>query len=295
MTLVSVLPLVLTASIMLVVLGLGLNASRRDALSLVRHPGLLLRSLLSMNVVMPLVATILVVAFDLPLAVEIALIALSVSPVPPLLPGKEMRAGGDESYAVGLFVATALVAIVAVPLSVALFSVVFDRPTNIPPARVAKSLLTGVFLPMVVGIAVRARWPAVAERLTRPVTLLGMVLMVICVLPLVYVVWPTVRGLLGDGTALVVAAMAVAGLVSGHLLGGPAPGTRTVLALSSTARHPAIAIAVCVAGGLDLRTALAAVLLYVILATLVSIPYVIWRRRQRHAGPPLSTASRSLP
>ena len=70
-----------------------------------------------MNVVMPLVAVGLVVAFDLPLPVKIALVALAISPVPPLLPNKEATAGGRVSYAIGLLVALALFSIVIVPIT----------------------------------------------------------------------------------------------------------------------------------------------------------------------------------
>ena len=56
----SILLLVIKASIVLTVLGLGLNATWQDALSLFRRPGLLIRSVLSMNVIMPIVAAGLV-------------------------------------------------------------------------------------------------------------------------------------------------------------------------------------------------------------------------------------------
>jgi BASS family bile acid:Na+ symporter len=75
--------------------------------------------------------------------------------------------------------------------------------------------------------------------------------------------------------------MALVGLAVGHLLGGPVAETRTVLALSTTSRHPAVALAVCVAvdGTAATRPALAAILLYVVIAAALSIPYVMWRKR----------------
>ena len=98
MTLQQVVVLVLQASVVLTVFGFGLQATVRDTLYLVRHPGLLARSLAAMFVVMPVVAVILAEVFQLQPSVEIVLIALAISPVPPLLPGKEGKAAGHVAY-----------------------------------------------------------------------------------------------------------------------------------------------------------------------------------------------------
>jgi BASS family bile acid:Na+ symporter len=276
----SILLLAVKASIVLTVLGLGLNATWQDALSLFRQPGLLLRSVLSMNVIMPLVAAGLVVMFDLPPTVKVALVALAISPVPPILPKKELKAGGHASYAVGLLVAVGLLAIITVPIGVSWFSRAFDRSGEIAPLAVAKIVLTSILAPLVVGIAMRQQVPALAERIARPVAVVGMILLIASGLPLAYAAWPAIHALIGNGTVLIIAAMAVIGLAVGHVLGGPQADDRTVLALSTASRHPAIALAAAVAAGAETKPQLAAILLYVIVAVLVSIPYVAWRRRQ---------------
>ena len=97
MNTVATLHLAITTSIMLVVAGLGMLARGQDALYLFHRPRLLISSVLSMNVVMPLVAAGFVVAFDLPLPVKIALLALAISPVPPLLPNKEANGRGTRA------------------------------------------------------------------------------------------------------------------------------------------------------------------------------------------------------
>src|SRR5215510_4547149 len=84
------------ASVCLIVFSLGLGSTREDALYLLRRPRQLVRSLLSMNVVMPLVAAGLAAVFDFPGALNISLVALAVSPVPPILPMRQLRAGGPR-------------------------------------------------------------------------------------------------------------------------------------------------------------------------------------------------------
>lgn len=81
------------ASVYLVVFSLGLASTQEDALYVLRRPGHLVRSLLSMNVVMPLVAAGLAAVFDFTRGLNIALVALAVSPVPPILPKRQERVG----------------------------------------------------------------------------------------------------------------------------------------------------------------------------------------------------------
>src|SRR4051812_17766328 len=116
-----VIALAVKSSIFLIVLALGLRSSAADAMYLWRQPGRLVRALVAMYVVMPLFALGFVRSFDLYPAVNIALLTLSISPVPPFLPNRALKAGGEFSYACGLLVAAASVAIVLIPLAVALF------------------------------------------------------------------------------------------------------------------------------------------------------------------------------
>jgi BASS family bile acid:Na+ symporter len=88
MGLIALILLVPKISIMLNVLALGLKAAPDEATYLFRHPGELRRSFLSMNVIMPLTALALGLSFDLKPAVKIALVALSVSPIPPVFPSR---------------------------------------------------------------------------------------------------------------------------------------------------------------------------------------------------------------
>jgi BASS family bile acid:Na+ symporter len=112
------------------------------------------------------------------------------------------------------------------------------------------------------------------------VATIGTLLLIASALPLLYVLWPGVRALFGDGTLLVVAAMAVIGLAVGHLLGGPDPEHRTVLALSTASRHPAVALAAAAGAGAESKGEVAAVLLCVLVAVVISVPYVAWRKRR---------------
>ncbi len=281
MSLATLIPLVLKASIVLNVIGLGLNASAQDATYLFRRPNQLLRSLLAMHVVMLLCATVLAVNFDLHPAVKIALVALAVSPIPPLLPKKTLKAGGEASYAIGLVVAAAVLAIVIVPVAVELLGRAFGKPTHMSPGAVALIVLSTVLVPLAVGIAVRSLAASFAERIARSVSLGATVLLIASALPILFTAWPALVSLTGNGTIVALAGFVLVGLAVGHLLGGPDPEDRAVLALSTACRHPGIALAIAHASFPGQKLVLAAVLLYLLVSAIVSIPYLAWRR---HAG-----------
>jgi BASS family bile acid:Na+ symporter len=88
------------------------------------------------------------------------------------------------------------------------------------------------------------------------------------------------RSLIGHGAIIAFVAFVLVGLAAGQLLGGPSPEDRTVLALSTALRHPGVAIAIAYTNFPQEKLALAAVMLYLLLGLLLTIPYIKLRRRQ---------------
>jgi BASS family bile acid:Na+ symporter len=272
------------ASIVITVFAVGLKASTQDAIYLFKRPGLLVRSVLSMSIVMPMFVAVLVSAFNfLHPAVKIALGALSVGPVPPVLPKKVRKAGGTGSYTIGLLVAAGLFAIVLVPLTVHVFGIIFGISRGISPGEVAMVVLITILAPLAAGIAVRAMAPAFADRIVKPVALTATILLAAGAVPILFTSYPAIESLIGNGTLVALVVFVVIGLAAGHLLGGPDPDNRTVLALSTASRHPGVALAIAHAAFPEQKLALAAVLLYLLVCAVVSIPYLTWTRR-RHAA-----------
>jgi bile acid:Na+ symporter, BASS family len=271
-------------SILLTVFGFGLKARADDLLYLFRRPGLLARSLLSMFVVMPVVAVLIARTFNLPAPVEIDLVALSVSAVPPLLPGKEGRAGGRTSYALGLLVTAAALSLVIVPAAIYGLQWYLGRPVAAPREVIRRVVVRTVLLPIVAGIGVRALLPAVAERIEKRVASIATLLLVVGALAVLVGSSRAIWTLVGNGTVLVMAIFVLAGLAAGHLLGGPEPDRSAVLALSTACRHPAMALALAEANRPELSFG-AAILLYLIVSGLICLPYVRRQRRRIAAVP----------
>src|SRR6185369_8629039 len=186
-----------------------------------------------------------------------------------------------SSYIMGLFVVTSLASIVLVPATVELLGRIFARPVHVSPATVAGIVLTSMIAPLAAGMVFRQLAPSAADRIARPLSLFATVLLVIVAVPVLIAEWPVIASLIGNFTLVAIVVFALVGLAVGPLLGGPDPDDRTVLALSTATRHPAVALAI-LHNAPDQRTVMAAVLLVVIVGGIVSGPYVKWRTRQSH-------------
>jgi len=274
------------ASVVLLVFALGLGASTEERGFLLRRPRLIARSLLSMNLVMPLIATALAVGFDLEPPLKIALIAFAVSPVPPFLPRKEIGAGGTAAYVFGLFVTAALLSVVYVPVAILLLSTGFGIPVHIPGLAIAKVVLTTVLLPLAAGIVVRALAPGFARRTEKPLSTLAVILLVVGFLPVLVAAWPTLRSFSHTWALVAMASYAILGHAVGHALGGPDRGNRIVLAMSTASRHPAVAITIANIGFPQQKTAAVGILLVLLVNAVVSALYLAWSRRRAAAPSP---------
>ncbi|OLL32423.1 hypothetical protein BTH42_08280 [Burkholderia sp. SRS-W-2-2016] len=254
----------------------GLEARRDDLLYIVQRPWLLLRSLVAMLVLMPLLVVGAVYFLDLPQPTAVVLSALAISPVPPLLPKKHRKAGGVAPYGLGLLVVLALVSIVTVPLSVALFNWLFAQPLAVGPAALLKVVLTMIVAPLLAGMLLARFLPRLAARLLTPVRRVATLLLIAGALLLLAGAWRAIWSATGHWTVLAIVIFVLAGLLTGHWLGGPEREHASVLALSSASRHPAIALMISAANypGEQFAPTLA---LYLILCAMLAIPYVKWQ------------------
>ena len=279
MTLQSLILLALRASIVLSVFAIGLEARFGVAAYLLRRPGLLVRSALAMNVVMPIVAAAMALWFDLPEAAEVSLVALAVSPIPPVLPKKQIKARGESSYAIGLLVGAAAVAVVFVPLAVELLGLTFKTPVHISPWPIAKLVLATVLAPLAAGMLAGRLAPELAARFARPVALIASLALAVAFLAVLLTAWPSIVALAGSGALRAIAAFVLIGLAVGHFCGGPDPHHRTVLALATATRHPGVAMAIGSASFPGQKAVLPILLLYLVAGAVLTVPYVMWRTR----------------
>lgn len=272
--------LVLKASIVALILAIGMSATTDDIVYLWRRPVLLAKSLLAMYVVMPLVAILMARTLDLPRSTELALVVLAVCAGAPLLPKKLIKAGGDPAYVFSLIVTSSLVAIVTVPTSLHLLAhyISFDT-TAVTPERVAQVILTSLLLPLGAGMLIRKAAPGLAERVGDPLLKVAGIVMSLCALLALVAGFHLVFDV-GLPSIIAFAAFTLTAIAAGHLLGGPDASDRRSLAVACASRH--IGLALLIAASARGQQTLALVAAYILASAVVSIPYMWWQSN-RHA------------
>ena len=281
----------LQASVLCIVFGFGLKTTARDLSSLLRRPLWLARALVAVFLLMPLVVVLLSRLFDLQPRVEIALMALAISPVPPLLPQRHSQAGGATPHALGLVAIFSLSGIMTVPLALEILEHVSGRPLSMAPSAVARIVFISSLLPLAAGMFVRAAMPRLQPAIERVATLIARVLFPVAVLALIVFTAPAMWALIGSGTMAAIVLFVVAGLAIGHVMGRPDGSDSRALALATAYRHPALAVSIAAANFPGERFG-GAIVLYLLVGLIVGFPYIAWQRRliQRATAESGSTA-----
>ena len=233
-------PVALLVFVVSSMLAVGLSLTVGQILVPLRNARLVILSLVANFVLMPLAALLIarVLRLDQPLAV--ALLLLGAAAGAPFLPKLAGVAKGDLAFAVGLMVLLMVLTVGYMPLVIPLLL----EGVSVDPTQIARSLVMLMLLPLVVGLAVRARFAVAAGR-TAPVLnkVSTMSLTIMIVLMLVTNI-RSIIGLYGTRGVLASVVFLLVGFGLGWLLGGPARDTRSVLAMGTAQRNIAAALVV---------------------------------------------------
>lgn len=104
-------------------------------------------------------------------------------------------------------------------------------------------------------------------------------------LPLIPTAWPHIWLLVGNGALAAFAGFVLVGLAVGHLLGGPDLDDRTALAIATASRHPGMALAIAASSFPAQKLVAPAIMMYLIVGALVSLPYSLWRKHRTARNP----------
>jgi bile acid:Na+ symporter, BASS family len=146
---------------------------------------------------------------------------------------------------------------------------------------VTKAVLRTILLPTGLGMLIHHWAPGFAATASALLGRIGNGLLVVAVVPLLIVAWRPAISLIRQGDILAMIAFTAFGLAAGHWLGGPDPAERRSLALATALHHPGLAIAIAAANFPTERLLVAAaVVIYLLISTLVLIPYNAWCKRR---------------
>jgi bile acid:Na+ symporter, BASS family len=216
--------------------GLGLRVS--DIISSLQRTGLVLFSILANFVIVPAIAYALTELVALDRAYTIGLLLLGGAAGAPFLPKLAELARGDFAFSVGLMLLLMLGSVIFMPIVL---------PLMIPglspePWPLLRPLLFTMLLPLAAGMVMKSRFGHWSSKLRPPVVMLSNISLILTVVLLISLNFTAIRETFGSGAAAVGLLFVSLSLAIGYALGGPAPTTRSVLALGTGQRNIAAAL-----------------------------------------------------
>jgi len=258
----------------------GLGVTFVDLGGVARNWRLVGRAALANYVLVPASAVGLLLLFDAHPMVAAGFLILAVCPGAPYGPPFTAIAKGNVAVAVGLMVILAGSSAIIAPvlLHYLLPLVSGDEPLTVEATSIVGTLLVTQLVPLCVGVAVRQWRPTLASRLQRPAELVSKLLNLVAVGAILVTQFHLLaeirpRGFVG------MLALLVASWAAGWLLGGPGPGTRKAMTLTTTLRNVGVGLVVAT-GAFAGTPAVTAALAYGLFAVVGSLLLALgWARR----------------
>jgi BASS family bile acid:Na+ symporter len=231
---------------MMVTIGLGVTVA--EVVGVAKDWGLLARAALANYVLVPAAAVGLLLLLHASPLVAAGFLIAAVCPGAPYGPPFTGMAKGNVAVSVGLMIvlagSSALVAPFLLRLLLPLTS--GDQQVQVDALKVAGTLFTAQLLPLGVGLLVRHRRPALADRLTTPARRLSLILNLATLGAILAVQFDMLIGIPARGFAGM-SALVLAAVAAGWLLGGPGSGIRTAMAMATSVRNVAVSLVIATA------------------------------------------------
>lgn len=275
--------LTLQTSLVLALVAVGLQSRWSDLTYALSRPVLVLRAVVAVNLIVPLVAVLLVELFPLEPVVKAGIILMAVAPLAPAVPARMLKVGATTSFTVGLYVVLVLLSIIIVPVTLAILSRIYPVDVHFTAAAAARLAISSILMPLVIGIVVGTFFPAIAKRALKPARILSSAGLLLCLVLITIMMWDEMTALLGNGALLVILLTIAAGLLAGHVLGGPERNDRAALSAAAALRHPGIAGAIIAENfaGVGIE---AVTMLFLLAAVLTTASYFAANKARGAAG-----------
>lgn len=266
-------------AVALIVFAQGLKVSPSDVMRYFKErPWLLLRSLVAVVVLVPAAALAIILLFKPRLEIAIGLaILVACPPAPLMLKGAPKVGGGSAAYMASLHLSLAVLAFISVPIVLDLLSVPLGFNSEVDLGAMAVILGRTILVPIGLGLAVHSFFPKFAGTMGPKLDKAGAIGLLVVILFALVALFPALLKMDAWSYLVMVVVCAVA-LAIGHLLGPHDPRDRTILAVESGVRHPALALTIASLNFTPQR-ALPVLVPCVLVFIAVAMVYLLWRRR----------------
>ena len=163
---------------------IAIDLAPRDFRVLAKAPKPLVVGLVSQFIVLPVLTFLMVVVLQPQASVALGLILVAACPGGNISNFITHRAGGNAALSVSLTGIATVGAIALTPLNIAFWGSLYGpsaeilRATEIDPVQIAITVSLMLVLPLVLGIILNAKRPAITRRIRRPLQWLSMAIFV---------------------------------------------------------------------------------------------------------------------
>ena len=287
-----ILKISLPLSVIASMFGLALRVRWSEVAPFRHRPWLMLRSLASVILLVPLAALCIILLLKPAPDVAVGLAILLASPAAPVQLLRVTSKGGSLPYMVSLHLSLALLALLTVPATLYLFSLALGFQIEAGVLTVAKVVGATVLAPLGIGILIRSFYPRIADAIGPAVSKVAMVVLLICVL---FAIEMTYRDLLRMElwSYFSIAVVVVVSLGIGHLLGPRDPEERTTLAMECASRGLGLALTIAMLH-FSLHQVLPVLIPYAVVFTVISAIYLRARKwSSLHGSPSVPTTTQA--
>jgi BASS family bile acid:Na+ symporter len=279
MTIDSIVNLLAMVTLFEMMVTIGLGVAVAEVVAIARDWRAVACAGLANYVIVPLAALGLLLLFHAAPLVAAGFLIAAVCPGAPYGPPFTGMAKGNVALAVGLMTLLAGSSALLAPLLLRLLLPFAsgDAQVQIDVAKMIGTLLGAQLLPLGVGLFLRHRHPALADRLQKPGQRLTVLLNLVLLAIILTVQFDTLIAIPPRAFAGMTAFVAV-GLAAGWLLGGPGQAERTAMAMATAVRNVAVTLVIAMASFPGTPAVTAATAFGLFQTILVALAALAWGR-----------------
>ena len=267
-----------TVVVFLVMFTLGLMLGREQIAAALQRRVVLLAVVFAVLVPVPALAVLAVKLFGLTGPVAAGIVLMAISPGAPVALRRALDAGGDRAFAPTLHLSIVMLAVVTVPLTVAILDWIFAKDFAVTPLHIGRQVFFAQLLPMALGAALRAVRPALAARLETKLARTGNLLLAVMGLA-VLVDMPAIVAAAGWAPMVAGVGITLGALAVGAAFAWRDPAVRPAGAIAAAMRNPGLALVIATVNGAP-PSVTAAVIGYALGLGLTIVGYLQWRKRR---------------
>jgi BASS family bile acid:Na+ symporter len=254
------------------------------------RPGLLLRSLLAVIVLVPIAALLIIFLVRPSQDVSVGLAILAACPAAPMMLVNIPKAGGEPGFVTSLHLTLGLLSLATTPVILDLLADALNFQAAISPIAIAGQVSVSLFIPVCIGIFFFAMFPRATGIIRRPLAIIGQIISFLTIAIILLLNYHFLL-MMDFRSYIAMALMVIVALGIGNFLAPPQPEERTTLALESAARHPGLAFLIA-SLNFPLEKALPVLIPYLFIFAVISLLYIqLRKKRSSYSG----SSERSIP